>query len=60
MIDKSYGQYAIVCDACGEISADKFETWQDAVDGKKLAGYISKPYKGEWIDLCEDCNSKGD
>jgi len=60
MIDKSYGQYCIVCDACGEISADKFETWQDAVDGKADAGYSSKPCKGKWIDLCEDCNSKGD
>ena len=60
MIDKSYGQYCIVCDSCGEISEDKFETWQDAVDRKPDAGYTSKLYqeKDIWIDLCEDCNSK--
>ena len=58
MIDKSYGQYCIVCDACGEISAEKFETWQDAVDNKEITGCTAKLHKGLWIDLCEDCNVK--
>lgn len=46
--------YALICDHCGE-EAGEFDTFQDAVDGKKDTGYRSINEKGQWSDYCPDC-----
>ncbi len=55
MIDKKYGQYAIVCDVgnCGE-SLEGFDTFQDAVEGKKEHGWKSRKVDGQWQDVCPE------
>ena len=50
-IDKSY---LIVCDICGE-ATDGFEDFHEAVMYKKDNGWISEQYKGEWEDVCPEC-----
>lgn len=56
MIDKQYDSFYIRCDVCEEVSEEKFDTWQDAVDAKKDLEYTSKKYANGWKDLCKDCN----
>lgn len=45
--------YWLVCDICGE--EFDFETFLDAVDYKDQNGWISEKYKGEWQDICPEC-----
>lgn len=53
MIDKQKGKFMLVCDACGAYV--EFETWDEAKDGKRDAGYVSRKYSDGWKDLCPDC-----
>jgi len=55
MINKEYGQFTYICDNCGAGTDEKFNTWQDAVDGKKDIGWKSEKTSTGWLDLCPDC-----
>ena len=53
-IEKEYGKFVPVCDRCGNELMPE-DTWQDAVDAKKDAGWRSVKDKGEWVDVCPEC-----
>ena len=59
MIDEVYGKFIVVCDICESDGAEEmkqaFDTFQDAVDGKKDLGYESVCHDGEWVDVCPQC-----
>ena len=55
MITKEYGVYKIVCDICEATSCADYETFDEAVEGKKDNGYQSKKYSDGWKDICSDC-----
>jgi len=46
--------YVLVCDHCGDEAGD-FDTFEDAVDGKRDYGFHSTKASGFWEDVCEDC-----
>ena len=54
MILSEYGTHTPVCDFCGT-ELEKYDDFQDAVDGKKAADWRSKNEGGEWFDYCPDC-----
>lgn len=45
--------YELICDICGEDF--DFETFDDAVNYKRENGWKSEKYKGEWQDICPEC-----
>ena len=55
MISKDYGKYTLVCDICGAVTDEEFETFQDAVDARGDIGWKSQMFSGEWADVCPDC-----
>ena len=60
MIDKSYGRYQLVCDICGNETAESFDSFDEAVDYKQEEGWTSErgeqlDFKDGWIDLCPNC-----
>lgn len=63
MIEKSWightRTYIPTCDLCGTELWPEFD-WDDAVEAKKAAGWKSKKIDGEWMDICPDCQSKGE
>jgi Fe2+ or Zn2+ uptake regulation protein len=54
MIDREYGKFVLVCDICGK-EIDGFEDFHEAVKYKKENGWKSEKYKGEWQDVCPEC-----
>ena len=54
MIDKSNYGYKLICDICG-YEADGFDTVDEAVEYKKENGWKSEKYRGEWEDICPEC-----
>lgn len=55
MIDRSYGRFELVCDICGEVADDDFETFHDAVDYKKSEEWKSIKVGVDWQDTCPNC-----
>ena len=60
MIDKNYGSYLLICDICGNETAECFDTFDEAVDYKQEEGWTSErgeqlDLKDGWIDLCPIC-----
>lgn len=56
MIEKINNTYKIICDSCGEIFEDDFDTFYDAVGYKKLEGWKSvKVAESKWNEICSDC-----
>lgn len=55
MIDKSDGIYFLTCDICGEQADEPFFEFDHAVDYKKENGWKSQKHRGEWEDVCPDC-----
>jgi Fe2+ or Zn2+ uptake regulation protein len=53
MIDKSYGEYHLICDSCGY--NEVFRGFDEAVEYKKQSGWRSTKHKGEWHDICPSC-----
>ena len=53
-IDKIYGRYAITCDNC-ETMLPHEDSWEDARDALKDAGWWSYREGGEWHNLCPEC-----
>lgn len=52
-IDKSYGEYYLVCDTCE--AAQVFDEWDEAVDYAKENGWRIRKRNGEWEHTCPDC-----
>ena len=54
-IERFYNFYTPICDCCEkELPAE--ESFQDAVDAKRRAGWKSrKDDRGQWEDICPDC-----
>ena len=53
-IYKEYGKYTLYCDRCDK----KFtgcDSFQDAVDLKRIEGWKSIKEDGIWRDLCREC-----
>ena len=55
MIDKIHGKFRLICEECGDMSLVEFDTFPDAVDGKKTLGWRSRKIMGAWKDICPDC-----
>lgn len=56
MIERKFnGLYTLTCDICGEKALETFEEFNEAVQYKKDNGWKSQKYKGEWEDVCPDC-----
>jgi len=55
MIDKQFGDYVLVCDFCEEEADECWDTFQDAVDGKKARGWKSQKTSKGWKDVCPSC-----
>ena len=45
---------ALICDICGE-EIGGFLGFEDAVAHKKETGWTSEKYRGEWQDICPEC-----
>ena len=55
MIDKFDELYSLTCDICGEEAGEQFDAFYEAVDFKKDNGWKSQKVRGEWQDVCPDC-----
>jgi len=55
MISKEYGKYTLICDICGVVTDQEFDSFQDAIDAREDIGWKSKRVDGEWLDICPDC-----
>ena len=53
-IEKEGSKYYLYCDICGE-EAEEFFGFYEAVQYKKQNGWKSQKYKGEWEDVCPEC-----
>ncbi len=54
-IEKDGREFFVYCDICGETAREFFDTFQDAVDFKKENSWKSRAEKGEWLDICPEC-----
>ena len=54
VIDRNYRQFTPVCDCCGT-RLPGGESFAEAVQIKRDAGWISRKVDGEWEDVCTDC-----
>ena len=56
MIDKTHGEYWLICDICAGDTGLAFEEFYDAVEAKKDLGWLSKKdTKKGWQDICPNC-----
>jgi hypothetical protein len=56
MIERDFnGLYTLTCDICGEEALETFEKFSEAVQYKKDEGWKSQKHKGEWEDVCPEC-----
>ena len=58
MIEKEYNYFLLICDICSEPAEDFFETFDDAVAGKRKARWSSQKKEGKWQDVCPSCYGK--
>jgi hypothetical protein len=54
MIIKGVIGYDLICDICGLVEYGH-EDFDSAVEYKKENGWKSEKYKGEWQDICPEC-----
>lgn len=59
MIYKDGGLYFLCCDVCGEEAGKIFDEFYDAVEYKKHNGWKSQKRRGEWEDVCPECQEEG-
>ena len=57
MILKEYGKYRLICDNCDEI-IETYDSWDEAVEGKKEQQVKSSKIDGKWIDVCYECQEE--
>lgn len=50
-------QVELACDICG-YTVTSFDSFQEAVDYKKEDGWKSQKHKGEWEDICPECQEE--
>ncbi len=57
MIEKILGRYfSLSCDVCNEVEMnERFDNFDEAVQYKKDNGWKSQKIKGEWEDVCPEC-----
>ena len=55
MIDKQYGSYYAVCDACGTALDGEYDDFQDAVDGMRANGWRTSKTGADWMNYCPAC-----
>ena len=58
MILKDYDEFHLICDYCGEEANMPFEEFYDVIDYKKENGWKNKKEKGNWFDVCPECQRK--
>jgi Fe2+ or Zn2+ uptake regulation protein len=58
MIEKSDKVFHLTCDVCGEKALEVFFEFNEAVNYKKMNGWKSQKYKGEWEDVCPECQEE--
>jgi hypothetical protein len=58
MIEKSNGVFNLVCDICGEKALKVFFEFNEAVNYKKHNDWKSQKYRGEWEDVCPNCQEE--
>ena len=54
MIKLGHVGVTLICDICGE-EIDGFLGFEDAVAHKRSEGWKSEKYRGEWEDICPEC-----
>jgi Fe2+ or Zn2+ uptake regulation protein len=54
MIIKGVIGYDLICDICGHLEYGH-EDFDEAVECKKENGWKSEKYRGEWEDVCPEC-----
>lgn len=54
-IVRNYGRFDLVCDVCGDMADKDFDSFDEAVDGKKRYGWKSQKTNGIWEDVCPAC-----
>ena len=57
-IIREHGKFIAVCDICFE-SLPEEDTFQDAVDAQKEAGWSGMLIEAEWHTKCADCKAAG-
>lgn len=55
-IEKEYELYIPVCDGCLK-TLPKYQTFQDALDGCKEAGWRNVKINGVWQNRCPNCQT---
>lgn len=55
MINEEYGKFQLVCDICQNEHEQQYDTWSEAVEGKREAGFRVKREGGGYIDICRNC-----
>lgn len=59
MIEQFAGMYSLICDVCGEEAEETFWDFHEAVEYKRANGWKSQKHKGEWEDVCPECQEEG-
>lgn len=54
MIIKGVIGYDLICDICGRLEYGH-EDFDETVEYKKENGWKSEKYRGEWQDICPEC-----
>lgn len=55
-IDYTHGHFYLVCDGCGEVSVETFETWDAARMGAREIGWESRRDDfWDWVNVCPGC-----
>ena len=54
MIDKQFNSYVLICDICYD-EQEYFDSFDEAVEGKKELGWKSKKTINGWHDICPKC-----
>ena len=54
MIKLGHVGVILICDICGE-EIGGFLDFEDAIAHKRSEGWISEKYRGEWEDICPEC-----
>ena len=57
VIDREFGSYYGVCDACGT-ATEAYDDFQDALDGMKAEGWKITKIGDEWVHYCPTCAPK--
>lgn len=54
-IQKIDGSFALSCDICENEAEQRFDSFDDALDYRKVNGWQTRMRKGWYEDVCPDC-----